>query len=130
MKILWIVHQDLSCYVFFISSSRLLLRPNDETLQICFLFICCPHEIIDPHYGIIIMIGGGTICYLTTKLGVGGYNGKDPICSCLFNRISCLKSLFTLSGECFIFCVIKFLITLDLPHSQKWLNFEIDFYLL
>ena len=27
--------------------------------------------------------------------------------------------------------VIKFLVTLDLPHSQKWLSrFEIDFYLL
>ena len=35
MKILWIVRQDLSCYVFFISSSWFLLRPNDVTSTFC-----------------------------------------------------------------------------------------------
>ena len=39
--------------------------------------IITPNEIIAPHFGIINMIGGA-ICYLTTKLGAGGYNGKDP----------------------------------------------------
>ena len=48
--------------------------------------IIAHYEIIVPHYGIITMIGGGGIVYLTTKLG--GYNGKDPDhhlnCGCAF----------------------------------------------
>ena len=52
--------------------------------------------------------------------------------SCKFNWIACVTSFFALSGASFLFMrVIKFLVTLDLPHSQKWLpHFEIDFYLL
>ena len=52
--------------------------------------------------------------------------------SCNFNWIACVTSFFAPSGASFLFMrVIKFSVTLDLPHSQKWLsNFEIDFYLL
>ena len=52
--------------------------------------------------------------------------------SCNFNWIACVTSFFALSGASFLFIrVIKFLVTLDLPHSQKWLpHFEIDFNLL
>ena len=52
--------------------------------------------------------------------------------SCNFNWIACVTSFFAVSGASFLFMrVIKFLVTLDLPHSQKWLpHFEIDFYLL
>ena len=52
--------------------------------------------------------------------------------SCNFNWNACVTSFFALSGASFLFiCVIKFLVTLNLPHSQKWLpHFEIDFYLL
>ena len=43
------------------------------------------------------------------------------------------KVNFVFSGASFFLfiCVFKFLVKLDLPHSQKWLpHFEIDFYLL
>ena len=53
--------------------------------------------------------------------------------SCNFNWIAFVTSFFALSGASFFLFmrVIKFLVTLDLPHSQKWLpHFEIDFYLL
>ena len=54
------------------------------------------------------------------------------ILSCNFNWNACVTSFFALIGAGSLFIrVSKFLVTLDLPHSQKWLpQFEIDFYLL
>ena len=51
--------------------------------------------------------------------------------SCNFNWIACVTSFFALSGASFFLRVIKFLVTLDLPHTQKWLpHFEIDLFTL
>ena len=53
--------------------------------------------------------------------------------SCMQFQLKCVgDAIFALSGTRFLFlCVIKFLVSLDLPHSQKCLpDFEIDFYLL
>ena len=64
---------------------------------------------------------------------------SQPLQSCFlfirsynFNWSACVTSFFALSGASFLFIrLIKFLVTLDSPHSQKWLpHFEIDFYLL
>ena len=48
--------------------------------------------------------------------------------SCNFNWNACVTSFSAFSAASFLFiCVIKFLVTLDLPHSQKWLrHFEIE----
>ena len=49
---------------------------------------------------------------------------------CNFKWSACVTSFFTLIGASFLFIrVKKFLVTRDLPHSQKWLpRSKIDFY--
>ena len=49
--------------------------------------------------------------------------------SCNFNWIACVTSFFAFSGASFLFMrVIKFLVTLDLPHSQNdFLSLKLTF---
>ena len=98
-------------------------------LSICSLFFNSRTAIAGAIGLLLVFFYFGVMIFVTT---IWRHSHFLFIRSCNFNWITCVTSFVAHSGASFLFMrVIKFLVTLDLPHSQKWLpQFEIDFYLL
>ena len=100
-------------FYFFFNSREAIAEAIIGVLLVFYLF--CRHDFCYDH----MTSHRLQICFLFIR-------------SCNFNWIACVTSFSPLVELVFLFIrVIKFLVTRDLPYSQKWLpHSEIDFSLL